>query len=183
MSIDRRLVIEFMPGVIFLLMNAVWGLVPATIAAIGGTLLAILMRYRIDRQLPYLAIATVTLSVTLLAVSIALDDEEFIKIRSTVGGVAFAMILVTGSMFRPSLLERSVGYKLMLLPSGWRALHFSWGALALTFAAMNELVWRNTTTDIWVVYGTIIGPIAFAVYWGTTWIVSWYYWDEDEAED
>lgn len=183
MNVDRRLLIEFMPGVIFLLINAIWGLAPATLAALGGTLLAMLMRYQIDGQLPYLAIATVILSATLLLVSIILNDENFIKIRSTISGIAFAIILFVGSMFRPSLLERSLGYRLLILQPGWRVMHFAWGSLALTFAVLNELVWRNTSTDVWVLYGTVFGPIALGLYWSATWVVCWYYWGEDDDED
>ena len=86
-------------------------------------------------------------------------------------------------MFRPSLLERSLGYKFLILEPGWRVMHFAWGGLALTFAVLNEFVWRNTSTDIWVLYGTVLEPIAFGLYWSATWVVCWYYWDEDDDEN
>lgn len=168
-----------MPGIVFLLANAVWGLVPATMAALASTVLAIVLRYRIDAQLPYLAIAAVSLSVTLLAASIVLNDAQFIKLRPTISGVAFALILFLGAMARPSLLERSLGYKIVLLPAGWWVLHFAWGGLALAFAALNEVVWRNASTDVWVAYGVAIDPIALALFWGAAWVISWYYWDEE----
>lgn len=183
MNVDRRLLIELIPGAIFLAVNAIWGLFPATAAALCGTLLAICLRYQIDGQLPYLALATVVLSVTLFYVSIILDDEDFIKIRSTISGIAFAAMLFIGSLFKPSLLERSLGYKLLILQPGWRAMHFSWGSLALVFALLNELVWRSSSTDVWVLYSTVVGPIAFGFYWSATWIVCWYYWDELEDQD
>lgn len=92
MTLERRLLLECLPGIVFLLVNAVWGLVPATMAALGGAIVAVWMRYRIDRQMPYLAIATAVLSTVLLTIGMALDDEQFIKIRPTIGGIAFAMM-------------------------------------------------------------------------------------------
>ena len=177
---DRRLLLEFLPGVVFLLANFVWGLFPATAAAIAAAVVSVILRYRIDGQLPFLAIAAVALSVTLFSVGYMLDDEQYIKIRPTIGGIAFAAILAIGCLFRPSLLERSMGYKLLLLPSGWTVLHLGWMSLALTLALLNELVWRNTSTDTWVIYGAVIGPVAFGFYYGVTWVVAWYWWDEDE---
>ena len=183
MTLDRRLLLEFLPGIVFLLVNALWGLVPATMAALGGAGVAVWMRYRIDRQMPYLAIATVVLSTVLLTIGMALDDEQFIKIRPTIGGIAFAMMFFIGSAFRPGLLERSLGHKLIMIPLGWRMLQLAWGCLALILAVTNELVWRNTSTDLWVAYRTALDPVALALYWCVTWAVSWYYWDEDEEDE
>lgn len=180
---DRRLLLEFLPGAVFLLTNAVWDLFAATAAAIAAALVAVILRYRIDGQAPYLAIATVVLSVTLLSVGLVLDDERYIKIRPTIGGVAFAVIVLIGASFRPPLLQRSLGYKLMITDAGWRMLHLGWAGLALCLALLNELVWRNTSTDLWVAYSAIAGPMAFAFYYGVTWAVAWEYWIEDDEDD
>ena len=179
---DRRLLIEFIPGIVFLIVHAVWGLFAATAAAICAAIIAVVLRYRLDGQVPFLAVATVVLSVVLFGVGLLFDDERFIKIRPTIGGVAFALILLAGATLRPSLLQRTFGYKFILMPEGWRMLHLSWAAFALTLALLNELVWRNTSTDVWVVYGTVSGPIALGFCWLATWGVVWWYWDEDEDE-
>lgn len=178
---DRRLVIEFIPGLVFLVTNAFATLFVATAAAILASGLAVFLRYRIDGQIPFIAVSTVVLSVVLFSIGLALDDERYIKMRPTIGGVAFAVILISGLAFRPSLLERSLGYRLIMTVAGWRLLHVGWFGLALVLAATNELVWRNTTTDLWVTYNVVSGPAAIALYWGITWCIAWYYWDEDEA--
>lgn len=180
---DRRLLIEFLPGIVFLITNMVWGLYVATAAAIAMAVVAVIARYRIDSQVPYLALCTVALSVSLFAIGYVLDDESYIKIRPTISGIAFALIVLAGLLFRPPLLQRSLGYKLQITDTGWRILHVGWAGLALTFAFINELVWRNTSTDMWVTYGAIASPVAFALYYGVTWAVAWEYWIEDEEED
>ncbi len=133
-----------------------------------------------DRQVPFIALATVALSITLLTVGIVLDDESYIKIRPTIGSVAFATIVAIGFAFRPSILERSLGYKLTMTPTGWTLLHLGWIGLALSLAMLNELVRRNTSTDLWATYHAASGPVSFGLYWLVTWCVAWNYWIEDD---
>ena len=181
--IDRRLALEFLPAAVFLLFNFVWSLFAATAAAICAAILAVFLRYRIDGQLPFLAVATVALSMLMLGIGYTQDDENFIKIRSTIGGIAFALILGAGSLFRPSLLQRSLGYKLIITDGGWKILHLAWMGIALSLALVNELVWRNSSTDLWVAYNSLSGPFVFAIYFAATWTVAWFFWDEDEDEE
>lgn len=179
---DRRLLLEFLPGLVFLAVNAVSTLYVATGAAILAAMLAVYLRYRIDGQLPFLAISTVLLSIVMLGAGLVQDDERFIKVKPTIGGVSFAIILAGGMLTRPSMLQRSMGYKLEMIPTGWTVLHIAWIALALTLATLNELVWRNTSTDAWVTYNALSGPATFAIYFGITYAVAWWYWDEGEDE-
>lgn len=181
--LDRRLLLEFLPGLVFLAVNAVSTLYVATGAAILAAMLAVYLRYRIDGQLPFLAISTVLLSIVMLGAGLVQDDERFIKVKPTIGGVSFAIILAGGMLTRPSMLQRSMGYKLEMIPTGWTVLHIAWIALALTLATLNELVWRNTSTDAWVTYNALSGPVTFAIYFGITYAVAWWYWDEDEEEE
>lgn len=176
---DRRLLLEFLPGIVFLLVNAISTLFIATAMAIVAACVAVALRYRIDGQIPFIAVATVVLSVVLLAVGFASGDERYIKIRPTIAGVAFAIILAVGSSFRPSLLQRSLDYKLTITAAGWRMLHIAWIGIALILALLNEVVWRNTSTDVWVAFDVASGPVAFALYFLVTWGVAWQYWCED----
>lgn len=179
-SLDQRLLLEFLPGLVFLVVNAVSTLFVATGAAILAAMLAVFLRYRIDRQIPFIAISTVALSVVLFGIGLVMDDERYIKIKSTIGGTLFACILLSGLAFRPSLLQRSLGYRLDMLPMGWTLLHLSWAAMALLLAAANELVWRNSSTDTWVAYNVASGPVAIGLYWAITWCIAWYWWNEVE---
>lgn len=177
---DRRLLLEFAPGVVFLLANLVWGLFAATGAAIVAAGVAVVLRYRMDRQLPFLAMTTVALSLVLLVLAVTRNDEHFIKIRPTIGSLCFALAVAGGMLFRPSLLQRSLGYKLTISANGWRLLHGSWIALALGLAVLNELIRRNASTDLWVLYASLSGPLVFGGYAGVTWAVAWLFWTGSE---
>ena len=72
---------------------------------------------------------------------IALVDEEAAR-KSLLGGLAFGKSLlgyVFDSAFR-------------LDAEGWRKLTFRWGLFFLFLAVVNEVVWRNFSTDAWVTF-------------------------------
>ncbi|MGP1395884.1 MAG: inner membrane-spanning protein YciB [Inquilinaceae bacterium] len=173
---DRRLLLEFLPGIVLLLTNFFFDLFVATGAAILAAVIATGLRHRMDRQLPFIAIATVVLSVVLLAIGVAIDDERYIKMRATIGGAAFAVIVAIGGAFRPSLLRRSLDYKLTMTSTGWAVLHVAWIALAVMLAILNEIVWRSTSTETWVVFHAVSDPVIFLLYWLVTWRVAVRYW-------
>lgn len=92
---DRRLALEFLPGLIFFLVNAASTLFVATGAAIIAAIVAVFLRYRIDGQIPFLAVSTVVLSVVLsvllLDTGFALNDERYIKMKPTIGGITYGL--------------------------------------------------------------------------------------------
>ncbi|MEM7711755.1 MAG: septation protein IspZ [Pseudomonadota bacterium] len=175
---DRRLWLELLPGVVFVAVNWIGGLFAATAAAVMAGLVAMAIRWWMDRTVPWLAVATMALTVILLVVGIVMEDESYVKIRPTVGGVAFAAFVLLGGAFRPTLLERSLDYKLDLTAEGWQALHLAWAAITLAFAGLNEVVWRTTSTEVWVAYSAISGWATFGVVYGATYWIAWWYWDE-----
>lgn len=94
-TLDRRLLIEFLPGLVFLLINAISNLFVATGAATIAALVAVFLRYRIDGQIPFLAVSTVVLSVVLsvllLGIGLAMNDERYIKMKPTIGGITYGL--------------------------------------------------------------------------------------------
>ncbi|MEM9426331.1 MAG: septation protein IspZ, partial [Pseudomonadota bacterium] len=122
LTMDRRLILEFLPGIAFLLGNAYGGLLWAAAVTVVATAVAVALRWRWDASVPWLAVATFVLAVILTAFGVALNDETFVLVRPTVGAVAFAGILAAGAFARPSLLERTLGYRLKLEREGWVAL-------------------------------------------------------------
>lgn len=129
--------------------------------------------------MPWLALATLALALALLAAGLAREDAAFVKMRATIGGVAFAAILAAGAAMRPSLLRRSLGYKLRMDAAGWQRLHVAWIALALLLAAANEVVRRSTSDATWAIYHAVAGPVAFALVYLLTRVVATRHWEKD----
>jgi intracellular septation protein len=55
---------------------------------------------------------------------------------------------------------------MQLTAEGWRKLTLRWGLFFFVLAALNEVVWRNFSTDTWVsfkVFGIMPITLAFAL--------------------
>jgi intracellular septation protein len=152
---DKRLVLELAPGPVFLIGNALGGILLGAVVAACATGLAILLRWRWDRSLPWLAISIFVLTLSLVVAGLVLNDTTYIKISSTIGSLAFAAIVALGRIARPSLLERSLGHSIRMTEQGWHRLHDAWIAVSLVRAAANELVWRSTSDQRWAIYNGI----------------------------
>ena len=91
-----------------------------------------------------------------------LHDETFIKLKPTIVYAMFAGLLTAGLMLKKPLLELLFGSAFTLTEEGWRKLTVRWVAFFVTMAIVNELVWRNVSTDTWVsfkVFGFL--PLTF----------------------
>lgn len=173
---DRRLFLEFLPGIAFLVGNAYGGLLWAAAFTVVATVFAVTLRWRWDGSIPWLAVATLFLAAVLTAFGLALNDETFILIRPTAGALAFAAILIMGALAKPSLLERALGYRLHLEKAGWRVLHVSWIGLFLLSALANEYARRLLSTDQWAVFNVASDPVLIGMIYIGTRTVARSYW-------
>ena len=176
---DRRLALEFLPGVAFLLGNAYGGLLWAAAVTVIATAVAVVLRWRWDGSTPWLAVATLILAVILTTFGLALNDETFVLMRPTVGAAAFAGILTIGAFASPSLLERTLGYRLQLKRAGWAVLHVAWISISLLSAVANEFARRLLSNDQWAFYNVASDPALFGLIYVATRITAEWYWVED----
>jgi intracellular septation protein len=79
-----------------------------------------------------------------------LRDDTFIKLKPTIVYLAFAAFLGAGLLLRKPVLEILLGSVFNLTEPGWRKLTARWALFFIAMAALNELVWRNVSTDTWV---------------------------------
>ena len=78
------------------------------------------------------------------------QNEEFIKIKPTIIYVLFGGILLGGLAFGRPLLGYVFDAAFRLDDEGWRKLTLRWGMFFLLMAVLNEVIWRNFSTDFWV---------------------------------
>jgi intracellular septation protein len=79
-----------------------------------------------------------------------LADEQFIKLKPTIVNLIFASVLLGGLVAGHSLLRHLFGDVFKLTDEGWRQLTLRWGLFFVLLAVLNEVVWRNFSTDTWV---------------------------------
>lgn len=155
-----KLGIEFGPLLIFFLTNyiAKREVGEESIYWATGTFMASTLIAMIVSQIKYKSIAPMLwvngIIITVFgALTIGLHDERFIKVKPTIVNLIFAVALFGGLLLGRNLLKMALHAGFPPMPdSTWRTLTLRWGGFCLFLAAINEVVWRNFSTDFWVAF-------------------------------
>ncbi|SMQ86071.1 intracellular septation protein [Devosia lucknowensis] len=104
------------------------------------------------KKIPVMPLVTGVVVLIFGGLTLWLQDETFIKIKPTITNVLFASVLLGGLLFGQSLLKYVFGDVYKLRPEGWWKLTLNWGLFFILLAVVNEVVWRNFSTDFWVAF-------------------------------
>jgi intracellular septation protein len=157
-----KLVLELGPLVIFFLTNNRYDLFAATGAFMVATVISLIASRLILKRIPIMPLVTGVFVLVFGTLTIYLQDETFIKMKPTVVNILFAAALGGGLYFGRSLMKILLGDVIRLQDEGWRKLTTRWVWFFLTLAVLNEIVWRNFSTDSWVAFKTFgIMPLTF----------------------
>ncbi len=161
-----KLALELGPLVVFFLANQRAGIFTATGLFIGVTVVALVIHYILLRKLPIMPLVSGVVVVVFGGLTLALQDELFIKLKPTIVNTMFGLVLLGGLYFRKPLLAIVLDSMFDLTDEGWRKLTLRWAVFFFVLAILNEVVWRTQTTDFWVsfkVFGIMPLTIAFAL--------------------
>ena len=162
-----RLALDFAPLAAFFLGYRLDGLMTATALLIATTLASLAIIYVHERRISPAPLVSGILVALLGGLTLALNDEHFIKIKPTLVNLLFASVLLGGVYgFRKGLLRYVLDMALTLTEEGWRIVSRNWGFFFVFLAALNEMIWRNFSTDFWVdfkVFGMFTLTMLFAV--------------------
>ena len=78
----------------------------------------------------------------------------------------FGVTLLGGLYFGKMFLKSVMGEAVNLPQEAWRTLTLRWGVFFLIIAGLNELIWRNVSTDMWInfkVFGLLGLTLVFAL--------------------
>jgi intracellular septation protein len=162
-----KLALEIGPLLVFFFANArgAWlaSHVPA-LAALGkpifiatglfmaATAIALIASWLLVRTLPVMPLVSGVVVFIFGALTLYLQNDIFIKMKPTIINTIFGGILLGGLFFRKSLLGYVFDSAFRLDAEGWKKLTFRWGVFFLAMAVVNEVVWRNFSTDFWVAF-------------------------------
>jgi intracellular septation protein len=170
-----KLALELGPLVLFFLTNAYadrFGyadnqrIYAATGLFVIATVVALAVNYALIRKLPIMPMVSAVVVVVFGGLTLALQNDVFIKLKPTIVNTMFGLILLGGLYFRKPLLAIVLDSMFELSEEGWRKLTFRWALFFFALAALNEIVWRTQTTDFWVsfkVFGIMPLTIVFAL--------------------
>lgn len=166
LSPQQRLVLDLAPLGAFFIAYRMGGLIWATAILVVLTLVSLAITYAVERRIAMAPLASGALVAIFGGLTIALNDELFIKMKPTLINSLFALILLTGAyLFKRGLLKYLLQMAISLSDEGWRILSLRWGYFFLFLALLNEVIWRNSSTDFWVsfkVFGMFTLTLLFA---------------------
>ena len=163
-----RLAIDLGPLVVFFAVNFLTSdIIKATAAfmvAIVAAMAVSKIRYRhISPMLWFSGFMVLVLG----GITIWLHDETFIKVKPTIYYVMVAALLLFGLATGRNFLKMVLGSAYPgLTDQGWKILTRNWALFFLVMAAVNEAVWRNTSTDFWIgfkIWGFMPATFLFAL--------------------
>lgn len=158
-----KLALEVGPLAIFFIANGRFGIFYATGAFMVATLISLVTSRVFLKRVPVLALVTGVFVMVFGFLTIYMHDDTFIKIKPTIVNTLFAVILATGLFFRRPLLKLALGEILQMKEEGWRVLTLRWIGFFVFLAILNEVIWRNFSTDAWVSFKSFgIMPLTFA---------------------
>lgn len=161
-----KLALEIGPLVLFFAVNARAGIFYGTGVFMVAVLAALVASWIMTRHLPVMAIVSAVVVTVFGGLTLALQDELFIKLKPTIIYALFAVVLAGGLATGRSFLAVVFDQAFNLTPEGWRKLTVRWAAFFAVMAVVNEIVWRTQSTDFWVsfkLFGFIPLTFVFAM--------------------
>jgi len=162
-----KLALELGPLAIFFFANSRFGIFTATAVFMVAITIALAASWALTRKLAIMPLITGIVVLVFGGLTIYLHNDLFIKLKPTIVNCLFGSILLGGLYFGKSLLGYVFDSVFKLTDEGWRLLTFRWGVFFFVLAVINEIVWRNFSTDFWVsfkLFGFMPITLAFTLF-------------------
>ncbi|WDR01739.1 septation protein A [Devosia algicola] len=147
-----KLILELGPLVVFFIVNARFEIFTATAWFMGAMVVSLALSWMILKKIAIMPLVTGVVVLVFGGLTLWLQDDTFIKIKPTITNCLFGSVLLGGLIFKQSLLKYVFGDVYKLMPRGWYILTLRWGLFFFVLAIINEILWRNFSTDVWVAF-------------------------------
>jgi intracellular septation protein len=157
-----KLALDIGPLVLFFAANARFGIFAATGAFMVAVLAVLAVSYAMTRHIAIMPLVTAVIVLIFGTLTLVLHNDTFIKLKPTIIYVLFGGTLLGGLAFGKAFLGILFDSVFDLTEEGWRKLTWRWALFFFALALINEIVWRNFSTDFWVsfkLFGVV--PLTF----------------------
>jgi intracellular septation protein len=126
------------------------------------TAVTTLILWRLTGKLARMQVLTLVVILVMTGFTLWFNDERFFKMKPTLIYAVFALILGVGLLRGQSYLRFVMDESLPMQPEGWMVLTRRIAGFFAVLAVLNEVVWRNFSTEIWVDFKTF--GLTFALF-------------------
>ncbi|HEX4534268.1 MAG TPA: septation protein A [Rhizomicrobium sp.] len=179
-----RAALDLGPLILFFAAYRFFDIFVATGTFMVAVLAALAIGYMIERRVSPVPVFTAVLVLIFGGLTLYLKNDTFIKMKPTVLYAFFGLLLLGGLFFNRLFIKYVFEQAFELTETGWRQLTIRWGIFALALAVINEAIWRNFSTDVWVDFKVwAIIPLIFLFALAQTPFVMKHTIEEKEAAD
>ncbi|MBL4740650.1 MAG: septation protein IspZ [Sneathiella sp.] len=159
-----KLGIDLGPLILFFIADELYDIFVATAVLLVSLVFSFGASWILARKIPILPSVSLVFVLIFGGLTLALGDEEFIKIEVTLTNALCGMALLLGLIWKQSLLRVVFGQMLEVDDEGWKKLTIWLGLFLIAIAITNEIVRYSVSTDMWVafrVYGILALNVVF----------------------
>jgi intracellular septation protein len=121
-------------------------------ALVVGSLVALAAGLIVERRIAPLPAFMAVAGIIFGGLTLIFHDDRFIKIKATAINTALGGLLLGGIALGKNPLKLLLGEAVKMPAEGWRKLGIRYGCFYLVLAVLNEIVWRNFSNDVWVLF-------------------------------
>jgi intracellular septation protein len=161
-----KLLVELGPLVVFFVMNSQFGIYWGTGCFVVATVVALVTSRLLLGHIATMPLVSGFFVIVFGGLTLWLHDDLFIKMKPTIVNSLFAAALFGGLATGRSWLKYLFGEAFRLTEEGWRKLTFRWACFFVVLAILNEIVWRNASTEFWIsfkLFGIMPLTMLFAI--------------------
>jgi intracellular septation protein len=161
-----KMALDYGPLLIFFLANSFFGILTATAVNMVTITCAIGIEFAITRRVSPMLLFVGTMVLIFGGLTLWLSDATFFKVKITFIYLMLAALLLGGLLRGHLFLKLILGQALRFPDPAWRTLTWRWAIFFVVLAILNEIVWRNFSTNIWVafkVFGVTSLSVLFAL--------------------
>ena len=162
---QMKKVLEYGPLLLFFIVNAVWGIYPATAALVVTSIGVLAYLWITERRVPLILAFGSAMVVLFGGLTLVFADEVFIKIKPTIVSLFIAGVLLIGTLIGRNPVKMMMGNAMKLDERQWKYLTVIWIVMFITVAIANEWAWRNLSTDAWVSF-KVFGLTGISLFFG-----------------
>ena len=144
-----KIALEAGPVIAFLFTYFYIDIFWATATFMVTTVIALTISRTFFGYVPVLPLISGILVVIFGGLTLVYQEEIFIKIKPTICNLLFASILFGGLIMRSFLIKYILGEVYKLQDEGWQKLSLRWAYFFVFLAILNEIIWRNFSTEFW----------------------------------
>jgi len=145
-----KLALDIGPLALFFVVNARLGIFAATAAFMAATVFSVAFGFLVTRRLAIMPFVTLVFVLVFGSLTLLFHDDEFIKLKPTIIYGLFGITLLCGLAMGKPLLGLLLDRMLDITDTGWHKLTRRWAIFFLMLAVLNEIIWRNFSTEVWL---------------------------------